>query len=151
MLRIVFWNTHRAIFDTSVYFSNSYEEEWFDYEIVKAMVWDIDRAVVLNRRHIQNSLHEQIAPSLLSASAKTLILIYCEPENVFNVSQCGDNCAKWILEIARLRQEENIDITINLRHIMNFGEEPFDIFIENTQQTVHTMKELIPIARELLR
>jgi hypothetical protein len=38
------------------------------------------------------------------------------------------------------------DVTINLRHLMNFGKEPFDINILNTNQIVHSMGELVPIA-----
>ena len=34
-----------------------------------------------------------------------------EPDRIFNASTCGDNCAKWILEIGRIK-----DVTINLRH-----------------------------------
>ena len=41
---------------------------------------------------------------------KTLILMKNMPQKVFNASTCGDNCAKWILNIA-----QNQDITINLR------------------------------------
>lgn len=72
---------------------------------------------------------------------KTLILIKNEPEKIFNASTCGNNCAKWILKIA-----EEQDITINLRHLMDFGRETFDICILNTDQIVHSMKELVMIA-----
>ena len=61
----------------------------------------------------------------------------------FNASACGDNCAKWILKIA-----ETKDLTINLRHIMDFGEEPFEAVILNTGETVHDMLEFIKIAGE---
>ena len=70
-----------------------------------------------------------------------MILMENEPGKVFNASTCGDNCAKWILKIA-----ENRDLTINLRHLMDFGKGTFDIRILNTNQIVHNMKELIPIA-----
>ena len=41
---------------------------------------------------------------------------------------------------------QNGDLTINLRHLMDFGEGTFDICILNTNQVVHSMKELVPIA-----
>ena len=41
---------------------------------------------------------------------------------------------------------EKRDITINLRHLMDFGDGTFDIRIVNTNQIVHSMTELIPIA-----
>jgi len=59
----------------------------------------------------------------------------------FNASACGDNCAKWILRLA-----EDEDLTVNLRHLMNFGDGAFDIHILNTDQVVHNMKELVMIA-----
>lgn len=40
----------------------------------------------------------------------------------------------------------NEDRTVNLRNIMNFGEESFDIHVLNTNQVVHSMRELLPIA-----
>lgn len=70
-----------------------------------------------------------------------MILMKNEPEKIFNASTCGNNCAKWILKLA-----EEQDITINLRHLMDFGEGTFTIHILNTDQIVHSMKELVPIA-----
>ncbi|WP_302296968.1 DUF4869 domain-containing protein [Mitsuokella multacida] len=35
---------------------------------------------------------------------------------------------------------------MNLRHIMDFGDETFAIHILNTDQIVHSMKELVPVA-----
>lgn len=70
-----------------------------------------------------------------------MILMKNEPEKVFYASACGDNCAKWILQLA-----ERQGLTINLRHLMDFGDGTFSIKILNTDQIVHNMKELIPIA-----
>lgn len=54
---------------------------------------------------------------------------------------CGDNCAPWILKIAKTR-----DITINLHHIMDFGDGEFEIEILNCGKMVHNMAELAMIA-----
>lgn len=35
---------------------------------------------------------------------------------------------------------------MNLRNIMNFGDDPFSIHVLNTDQVVHSMRELLPIA-----
>ena len=74
-----------------------------------------------------------------------MILIANEPVTVFNASTCGDNCAKWLLKMGNDR-----DITINLRHIMDFGDGEFCIKILNSGQIVHNMKELVPIAGMLV-
>lgn len=105
------------------------------------MILDVDKSVVLGEAVIDSPVLGKISPLGLSGGVKTLILIKNEPQNIFNASTCGDNCAKWILKIA-----EKQDTTINLRHLMDFGDEKFDICILNTNQIVHSMKELVPIA-----
>lgn len=60
---------------------------------------------------------------------------------VFNASSCGDNCAKWILQIASQK-----DLTINLRHIMDLGRVPFKAKILNNGRIVHNMNEFVMIA-----
>mgnify|MGYP000815288663 FL=1 len=83
-----------------------------------------------------------ISPKALSGGVKTLLLLaFDESGEVFNASACGDNCALWILKIA-----EEKELTINLRHIMNFGEKPFSLEILNTHTVIHTMNEFIEIA-----
>lgn len=36
--------------------------------------------------------------------------------------------------------------TVNLRHLMDFGRDHFEICILNTGEIVHSMKELVPVA-----
>lgn len=64
-----------------------------------------------------------------------------DDSRVFNASACGDNCAKWILRIGEMK-----DMTINLRHIMDFGEGEFTMRILNTGEIVHNMKEFVDTA-----
>ena len=53
----------------------------------------------------------------------------------------GDNCAKWILKIAQSK-----DLTINLHHIMDFGDGKFEAKILNTGNMIHNMSEFIEVA-----
>jgi hypothetical protein len=46
---------------------------------------------------------------------------------------------------------EEKDITINLRHLMDFGENEFTIHILNTDEIVHNMEELVMIAGMFVR
>ena len=43
------------------------------------------------------------------------------------------------------------DVTINLRHLMDFGDEAFEVKILNTNQLVHNMDELLEIAGLIVR
>ena len=130
-----------AIFNTSVYFKNAYEDTWITDPVAREMILDIDKSVVLDSAVIDSPVMGKIAPVSLSGGVKTLILMKNERSRVFNASTCGDNCARWILKLA-----ETDELTINLRHLMDFGEKTFDIRIMNTGQIVHSMKELVPIA-----
>ena len=105
-----------------------------------------DNSIVIGSRVIDSPVWGAITPQELSGGVKTLILIAHVPDKIFNASTCGDNCAKWLLKMG-----EKKDITINLRHLMDFGRQEFVINILNTNQIVHDMRELIPIAGMIVR
>ena len=109
------------------------------------MIQDVDKSVVIDSGIIDSPVLGKIPPIGLSGGVKTLILVKFEPEKVFNVSTCGDNCAKWLLKIA-----EREDRTVNLRHLMDFGKKPFTVKVLNTNQIVHSMEELIWVAGEFV-
>lgn len=141
MLHIFYGEMSDVIYNTSIYFKNTYEDEWITDPFTKEMILDIDKSRVLEGTVIDSPVMGKIPPTSLSGGVKTLILMKYEPDKIWNASACGDNCAKWILKIA-----EEKELTINLRHIMDFGSGEFTIHILNTDQIVHNMKELIWIA-----
>ena len=141
MLKVYFGDMQEAIYNTSVYFKNDYEDEWITDPFVKEMIKDVDSSEVMYSGVIDSPVLGKIPPAKLSGGVKTLILVKFEADVVFNASTCGDNCSKWLLKIA-----EDEDRTINLRHIMNFGEGEFLIQVLNTGDIVHNMKELTDIA-----
>lgn len=141
MLNVYFGNMPEAIYNTSSYFNNVYVDDWITDPIAKEIILDVQHAVVLGGKVIDSPVMGKISPTSLSGGVKTLLLMKNDSSKVFNASTCGDNCAKWILFLSKDR-----DLTINLRHIMDFGDGSFDIHILNTDQVVHSMKELVPIA-----
>ena len=146
MLTIIYGDAPQSVYNTNVFFKNTYEPEWFETDIAKKMIKDVDDSDVLSGECINSPVLGQIPPERLSGGVKTLLLILNEPDRVFNASTCGDNCAKWLLEIGKQK-----DVTINLRHMMSFGKDTkFDIRIANGGEIVHSMKELIPVASKYL-
>ncbi len=141
MLNIYYGRLPEAVFNTAVYFKNAYEDEWITDPVAREMILDVDKSVVLDSAVIDSPVMGKIPPVSLSGGVKTLILMKNERSKIFNASTCGDNCARWILKLS-----EDEDLTINLRHLMDFGDGTFDICIMNTQQVVHSMRELVPIA-----
>lgn len=138
MLKIFFGDMEDAIFNTDTYFNNTYLDEWITDPLSKDIIKDIDRSDVVGPRNIDSPVLGSIPVEKISGGAKTLILINNDKEHVFNASTCGDNCAKWILKMADTR-----DITINLFHIMDFGESQFDAMILNDNTPVHNKQEYL--------
>lgn len=145
MLNIFYGDMKEAIYNTASYFKYDYEDDWIVDPFVKGMIKDVDKSTVLACGVIDSPILGKILPVELSGGVKTLILVKFEKDKIFNASSCGDNCAKWLLKIA-----ETEDRTVNLRHLMDFGTEPFTIHILNTDQIVHSMDELVSIAGEFV-
>ena len=145
MFNIFYGNMPGAVYNTASYFKYDYEDEWIIDPFVEEMILDVDKSKVLDSGVIDSPVLGKIPPTGLSGGVKTLILVKFEKDKIFNASTCGDNCAKWLLKIA-----DSEDRTINLLHLMDFGKEPFNIHILNTDQTVHSMEELVSIAGEFV-
>lgn len=144
MLKIFLGEMQDAIYHPPTYFDNRYEEEWITQPLAVKMIKDVDQSVVVSRRLIDSPVLGPISVKELSGGVKTLLLMaYDDSGNIFNASACGDNCAKWILQIAAKK-----DLTINLRHIMNFGDKDFEAVIMNRDIVVRNMKEFTDIAVE---
>lgn len=147
MLNIYYGDMKEAIYNTSLYFDNTYFDEWLYDEFARKMIRAVDKAKVISGQAVDSKALGVIPATKISGGLKTLLLIYNQPEKIFNASTCGDNCAKWILKIAdRLKK----DITINLRHIMDFGDGEFEIRILNNDLIVHSMSELVLYAGEFI-
>ncbi len=138
MLNIVFGEYENVIYNTSVFFKNVYENAWLLEAQTKQMIFDIDKSTVISSGAIDSPVLGIIPPTSLSGGVKTLILVDHVTDRVFNASNCGDNCAAWLLKIAKKK-----DVTVNLRHIMDFGDGEFELKILNKDKIVHTMKELV--------
>ncbi len=139
MLSVIFGDCEDVVYNTSLYFKNTYNPDWLLEDNTRQMIFDIDKSVVISGGAIQSPVLGVIPPTSLSGGVKTLILIDHISERIFNASNCGDNCAPWLLRIASRK-----DVTVNLRHIMDFGRGEFEIRIQNNGKIVHTMEEMLP-------
>ena len=141
MLIIYFGDMPSAIYNTEIYFKNTYEDSWILDDFAKKVIKKVDGSDVIAAQAIKSPVLGIIPPTELSGGVKTLLLIKNCPDEVFNASTCGDNCARFILELAKAK-----DVTINLRHIMDFDKARFTAKILNDDSIVHNMEELLPIA-----
>ena len=144
MLSIIFGDADNTIYHPPTYFDNTYEDDWITASLSVEMIKDVDKSEVVGPHLIQSPVLGPISTKELSGGVKTLILMaFDETGKVFNASACGNNCAKWILKIA-----ESKDLTINLRHVMDFGDGDFKARILNNGIVVNSMKEYVEIAGE---
>ena len=142
MLSIYLGQMEEAIYYPPAYFNNTYDDEWITDPLTVEMIKDVDKSEVIGPHLIESPVLGPISVKEISGGVKTLILMaFDDSGRIFNASACGNNCAKWILEIGKRK-----DLTINLRHIMNFGKGPFEIKIHNNGEMVHDLDRFIAVA-----
>lgn len=142
MLSIYLGQMEEAIYYPPAYFNNTYDDEWITDPLTVEMIKDVDKSEVIGPHLIESPVLGPISVKEISGGVKTLILMaFDDSGRIFNASACGNNCAKWILEIGKRK-----DLTINLRYIMNFGKEPFEIKILNNGEMVHDLDRFIAVA-----
>lgn len=147
MLNVYVGSIKGEIYNTSMYFDHTYLENWLSDDLSKKIIKSIDKAEVFESRAIKNKHFGIMSVMQLSEGAKTLLLLKHGKKQYYNASTCGDNCAKWILKIAKQSKE---DIYITLHHVMNFGDKPFEIRIVNNDVIVHNYDEYLKIVIDLL-
>lgn len=144
MLKIYLGEMEDAIYHPPTYFDNQYKDEWITDPLSVKMIKDVDQSDVIAERLIDSPVLGPISVKELSGGVKTLMLmVFDNSGKIFNASVCGNNCAKWILQIGKMKE-----LTINLNHIMDFGTDEFEIEILNTNEVIHNRKEFTEIAVE---
>ena len=140
MLSIVFGDVDNSVYHPPTYFDNVYMDEWIVDDFSKEMIADIDKSAVIGSRVIDSPYLGSISTKELSGGVKTLMLMmFDDSGKIFNASACGDNCAKWILEISKRK-----DLTINLHHVMDFSScKDFEAVILNTNKHVKSYAEYL--------
>ena len=138
MLSVYFGDMPEAIYNTATYFINSYRSSWITDPYTVSIIKDVNRSDVVSENVIESPVLGPISPLQLSRGVKTLLLMRFDRKHIFNASNCGDNCAKWILDIAKDRK-----LVVNLYHVMDFGREDFKIKVVNSGYIAHNMAELI--------
>ena len=140
MLKIVFGDIENSIYHPPTYFDNQYEDEWITDPLSVAMIKEIDKSEVISAHLIESPVLGLISTKEISGGVKTLMLMaFDESGKIFNGSLCGDNCAKWIVEIAKRK-----DLTVNLHHVLDFSSAgEFDALMVNTGTMVHGYMEYL--------
>ena len=122
MLSIRFGVSEDTMEDIDIAFHRLYMDEWLEDPFVKEMILDVDQSEVISPYCIQSPVLGQIPPEKISGGVKALILMWKTDFEIW-ATACGDNCSKWILEIAKRK-----DISISLEHYMMFEDMDFSFY-----------------------
>ena len=102
--------TSNIVESVKSFFMSVYSNDWFEDNLVKRIVKDIDRSEYFGNGIL---VHEDFGPitvNELSAGSKTLILMLKYKDNdkvVYKLSNLGDNCFKFLEEFP-----DNINCTL---------------------------------------
>lgn len=145
MLSIYFGDLDESFYGPS-WFKYNYDPVWFEDTFVQKMMEDVDHSLYKGGELIESDALGPIPPERLSGGLMTLISIYKKPDIIFDATSCGDNCAKWLLEIGKKE-----DVEIQLNYLMKFPEiTGFSIKIVNNGKKVTSPKAFTVEALELL-
>ena len=144
MLYIRFGTTNNTIIGIDRHFNAVFEREWFNNELVREMIKDIDKSVVISGSAIESPILGPISPRELSGGVKTLICMLMEPGLEFYGTSCGNNCGKWMIELGKHQ-----DVHVAFDHILEFRPSTqasvggMNAVCVNTGKAIDTMLDLI--------
>lgn len=140
MLIINIGSLPNEIRSASTYFDINFKPDWITDRLNKEMIIDVDKSEVIAENIIQSPVLGTIPPQWLSGGVKALICMNSDEKGyVFNLSNCGDNCAKWVVEISKHK-----DLLVTTHHFMDFeGINDFKAKIKNTGKIVNSNEEYL--------
>ena len=84
MLTVHYGDLDGVIYNTSVFFNNTYSIEWLKDPFAQQIIKSIDHGIVLGPNAIQTKVLGVIPPEKLSSGNKTLLLMNFMPEKTYN-------------------------------------------------------------------
>ena len=113
---------------------------------MQEMIRDVDKSEYVDGLVINSPVLGPIPPERLSGGVRTLIMIYERPDLIFNATSCGENCAKWLVEIGRRK-----DVTVLLQYMMPiYEQEPFEIRLMNEDRVINTAEDYVITAMKYI-
>lgn len=107
------------------YFNRNKEKDWFNKDTVKEIIKGIDNTIAVKDEYLESPVFGGMSPERLSSGCKAVILMEVLDNKNIYATHCGDNCAKYILEVAKRK-----DVTITLHHCMIFPEGDFGVDVK---------------------
>lgn len=136
MLNVILGSLKDSVHYVSDYFDATYDTSWFETSLAKEIIKGIDDSEFIEGEYIKSPVYGGISPRDLSSGCKGVLLLLNMPELIVCGERFGDNCFKWLFEVAKQQ-----DITITLSHYLKLSYS-FDMCILNSNTVVHNRAEL---------
>lgn len=114
------------------------KKEWFEDEIVRRSILEIDKSKVIGGEYIESPVWGGMSPERLSTGCKAVILMQMMENPYIYGTRCGDNCVPLILDIAEIK-----DVTLLLHHCMHFPEAGFQLIMKDSGKKITTQREFV--------
>ena len=83
MLTIHYGDIDGVIYNTSIYFNNTYSKDWLADPFAQRIIKSVDKGIVLGPNTIETKALGIIPPEKLSTGAKVLLLMYFTDGHIF--------------------------------------------------------------------
>lgn len=120
----------KFIDSSDIWFEGYKEVSWFDDPFVREIVQGIDRSTIVQGEFMVSPIFGGTSVDKLSGGCKAVIAMYVQDEFPVWATLCGDNCAKYIVEVGKRK-----DTHIVLSHYMNFPEDFEAVFVDSGVKT----------------
>lgn len=128
------------------WFKYNYHPDWLRDPFVQDMIRDVDKSEYVDGLVINSPVLGPIPPERLSGGVQTLIMIYERPDLIFNATSCGENCAKWLMDIGRRK-----DVTVLLQYMMPIYEQSsFKIKLMNEDRMINSADDYVITAMKYI-
>lgn len=136
-------NTPKYIYGVDAYFNRKKKKEWFNDPFIKEVIKGIDNTIAVKDEYLESPIFGGMSPDRLSQGCKAVILM-AKMNEIIYATKCGDNCAQYILEIAKHK-----DVHIMLHHCLDFAYETngkdikFEAKFVDSGKVTHTFYEYV--------
>lgn len=148
MLKVMTGNIKNTSYNPPGQFSIRFKDEWLDDPFIIEIIDKIDNVEILEGHRLKHRDYGFMSPYDLSGGTQTLLLMYKDTAGIiYNASKCGENCASFILEIAKRKG----DLTIMLNYDMHIPiSEEYPAYFINNGETYAWIEDLIEVVLDVL-
>lgn len=138
-MELYFGHLEDELYAVDSFFLGNFDPSWLKSELAFKILQDIDRAIEIRDgailvKDLFTDKPTWISSHDLSSGTKALLIMLNTDEDFVCLTRCGENCAKWVIEIMKLKP-----LKCTLTYLMPFRADiPLHIINDNTDIETYT-------------